>query len=244
MNELVLSTEEAIIDGACIKSDEIIHYFEDAIPYQHQTIPPAALFWRWMMEPKAQQQEQEKAKGKGKGRRKEKGKGRTKEKEVKGTYQIIDQIIHCPLCAKPYNPDRDAQRCCRFCNTWHGVLCLHDQDLPPESDGIPTQVKRETDLSSWGPWPHLDVFLDILHRPIRCGKKDGIVGDGLLVGRAWEVFKESKKLYKDRVTGKQWKYIGIDGHMLEGWEVEVSGMLEEEYYDCPTCRSQGHSGLL
>ncbi|KAG9309746.1 hypothetical protein JVU11DRAFT_10120 [Chiua virens] len=92
----------------------------------------------------------------------------------------------CPMCDKPYNPDCDVQWFCQVCKIWHHISCLDNggQRLPPgpETDAITTNIQLA------GTWPYMDYFIKVLQKSIQQGKGGDIVGNGRLIGRAWEVY--------------------------------------------------------
>jgi len=272
LNELVLSNETNIIDAACIecmysikaihfaynlwltrvlKADEIIVCFNDAMAYRDD-IKPDILYWRWAVTPILQPKKRPGAKGK-----------RT---NAVGSYKIMVRVpslssiqlsIHhtfvhwqacinvCPICEKAYNPDRDIQRFCRFCKTWHHLFCLKDQLPPlPGPHGIPTLVLEHSHIK--GKWPYMDSFLRILHKPIQRGKDDGIVGNGLDSESAWEVYDSIQRSGRGP-TQKQWECMNVSVDSQKEFRSEVMGLLEvaaPTYYDCPTCHSRGGHGFL
>jgi len=103
-------------------------------------------------------------------------------------------------------------------------------------------VMERTQLK--GRWPYMDSFLNILRKPIQRGRFDGIVGNGMLSERAWQVYEIIQG--SDRgPTQEEWGSMNINADLLD--ELEVTGMLEEAlrtYYDCPTCHSRGERGFL
>lgn len=95
-----------------------------------------------------------------------------------------------------------------------------------------------------GTAPYMDIFSNILQKPIQRGRNKGIVGDGWQTGIAWEIFKEMQQENRDLST-RDWDRMNVNIDQLEEWE--VSGMLEDglpKYYECPICLSHGRDSFL
>ena len=143
----------------------------------------------------------------------------------------------CPQCQQLYNPDQTIQRFCRFCETWHHKTCL--QPLPSIPSGLPMLVAKNTRVLAT--WPYRKSFLAILRKLIQRGKNNGIVGNGQLPSMAWEIFNEMDKS-NEGPTAKDWNRMDVPVDLLEKWE--VTGEAPPQYYNCPTCSSQGGNGFL
>lgn len=149
----------------------------------------------------------------------------------------------CPLCDEPYNPDRDIQRFCRVCKIWHHISCLasEGQRLPTgfETDAIDTHIR----IPETG--PDMGHFLSILRKPIQRGKYDGIVGNGRLLRRAWDVYDNIQRTNRSSIQ-RELEYMTAE--FPEDWQVDrMSGAAAPEYYEyyeCPTCHSKGDRGFL
>jgi hypothetical protein len=152
-------------------------------------------------------------------------------------------MTHCPMCKQPYNPDRSMQRLCRGCKSWHHVACLKGCCLPPGSghDGIPELVIERTQLKAT--WPYLGHFLRLLRMPIQRGRNAGIVGNGMLVERAWRVY-EAIRCTDRGPTRQEWASMNINIEEID--ESNVGPIFEKspKYYRCPTCALQGENGVL
>lgn len=145
----------------------------------------------------------------------------------------------CSKCKKPYNPDRDIQRFCRFCRTWYHVKCLSAFETE-SSTRLPKHVELLTKHSRSLHWPYGNVFTNLVQKPIVRGKNSGIVGSGRLLDIAWSIITEIWHDDRD-LTMMDWERMEVTEEMLTDWVIDSSN---QTYYDCPTCQDKGKEVFL